>query len=584
MIRAEHGAGTPCRPSAEAERAEGERRAKEEAQKRLAQIEKGTEILASVFRDLDPIAAEKDGVPLRVLLGRRLGEAARQLEGEAVGDPLVVARLQHVLGVSLRELGHLEQAEGVLVKACRTRERLLGADHLDTVATKHHLALLYRSQGKYDLAEALFKEVLAARTARLGADHPDTLTSQHHLALLYDSQRKYALAEALFKEVLAVRTARLGADHPDTLTSKHRLALLYRSQGKYDLAEALYKEVLAARTARLGADHLDTLATKDNLAALYRDQGKYALAEALFKEVLAVRTAKLGADHPDTLYSQHDLARLYHDQGKYDLAEALYKEVLAARTAKLGPTTPTPSTASMDLAMLYWSMKKLDQSIPLLEETLKRRRPDSTPTTPSRWPCRPTSASTTATPGDSPTPFRCSKKSTGRATRTPNGSWVVGNALLTAYVRTGKTTEATALATEQVRAAREQFPADSPWLGVALADTGKALLDAKAYDAAEPLLRESLSLGEKLGPDAWDTHHARSLLGGVLLGQQKYAAAEPLLLDGYEGLRRTQAGIVRHIKDMMLRDARGRLVQLYDAWDKPDEAAKWRKDLETAKE
>ena len=97
-------------------------------------------------------------------------------------------------------------------------------------------------------------------------------------------------------------------------------------------------------------------------------------------------------------------------------------------------------------------------------------------------------------------------------------------------------------------------------------------------------MRESLSLGEKLGPDAWDTHHARSLLGGVLLGQQKYAAAEPLLLNGYEGLRQTQAGIVPEVKNVTLRGALKRLVQLYDAWGKQDEAAKWRKELEKAKE
>ena len=233
MIRAEQARQDAVSAQfAEAERAEGERRAKEEAQTRLAQIEKGTEILASVFRDLDPMAAEKEGVTLRDLLGRRLGEAAQQLEGEAVGDPLVVARLQHVLGISLRELGHLEQAEGVLVKACRTRERLLGADHLDTVATKHHLAVLYRDQGKYALAETLFKEVLAVRTAKLGADHLDTVATKHHLAVLYRSQRKYALAETLFQEVLAVRTARLGADDLDTLATKHNLAVLYRRPGE----------------------------------------------------------------------------------------------------------------------------------------------------------------------------------------------------------------------------------------------------------------------------------------------------------------------------------------------------------------
>ncbi|HEX2475177.1 MAG TPA: serine/threonine-protein kinase, partial [Lacipirellulaceae bacterium] len=91
------------------------------AERARRQTENGSEILASVFRELDPIAADKEGVALRDLLARRLGDAAQLLEGEAVGDPLIVARLQHPLGISLRELGYLEQAERVLVKSCRTR-------------------------------------------------------------------------------------------------------------------------------------------------------------------------------------------------------------------------------------------------------------------------------------------------------------------------------------------------------------------------------------------------------------------------------------------------------------------------------
>src|SRR5262249_35092211 len=154
MLRAEQARrDAVAAQAAESEWAAGERRATEEAQKRLAQVERGTEILAAVFRDVDPTAADNAGVTLRELLCRRLGEAAQQREGEAVGEPLVVARLQHVLGISLRELGHFDQAQVVLIKACRTRERLLGADDLETVATKHDLALVYREQGKYALAE-----------------------------------------------------------------------------------------------------------------------------------------------------------------------------------------------------------------------------------------------------------------------------------------------------------------------------------------------------------------------------------------------------------------------------------------------
>jgi len=605
---------------AESERAEGERRAKEEAQTRLAQIEKGTEILASVFRDLDPNAAETEGVTLRALLGKRLSEAAQQLEGEVVGDPLVVARLQHVLGVSLRELGHLEQAEGVLVKAGRTRERLLGADHFDTVAAKHHLAMLYRDQGKYALAETLHKEVLTVRTAKLGADDPDTLASRHHLAILYHNQGKHALAEALFKEVLAVRTARLGADHPDTLHSQHRLALLYRSQAKYALAETLYKEVLAIRTAKLGADHLDTVASKHNLAALYlaqrkhalaeklykevltvrtaklgadhpdtltsrhhlaslyQAQGKKALAEGLHKEVLAIRTAKLGADHPDTLNSQNSLAELYQAQGKYALAEALYKEMLAIRTAKLGADHLDTLNSQHELARLYWSMKKLDQSIPLLEETLKLRKAKVGPDHPDTLDMQADLGVIYCDAGRFADAIPLLEEVDQKRREDPELARV-GNALLRAYARTGKTTEATALAAEQVRAARKQFPADSTQLTAVLADAGKSLLDAKAYADAESLLRESLSFGEQKVPDAWGTHNMRSLLGGALLGQKRYADAEPLLVQGYAGMKNRETLIPKNAK-VGLTQALERLVQLYGAWDKPEEGAKWQKELE----
>jgi hypothetical protein len=112
---------------------------------------------------------------------------------------------------------------------------------------------------------------------------------------------------------------------------------------------------------------------------------------------------------------------------------------------------------------------------------------------------------------------------------------------------------------------------------------GKALLDAKAYAHAEPLLRESLALGEEQVPDAWVTHQARSLLGGALLGQRKYADAEPLLVHAYEGLKRRAAQIPPEDQPS-LSTALGRLVPLYGAWGRHDEAAKWRKESEEATE
>ncbi len=57
----------------------------------------------------------------------------------------------------------------------------------------------------------------------------------------------------------------------------------------------------------------------------------------------------------------------------------------------------------------------------------------------------------------------------------------------------------------------------------------------------------------------------------------------PLLLAGYEGMKRRDAMIPGNSK-FRLTEAVVRLVRLYDAWGKPDEAAQWLRELEARKE
>ena len=67
-----------------------------------------------------------------------------------------------------------------------------------------------------------------------------------------------------------------------------------------------------------------------------------------------------------------------------------------------------------------------------------------------------------------------------------------------------------------------------------------------------------------------------------MLGQKKYADAEPLLLAGYEGLKARRADIPPPAQKSNIPDAIQRLIDLCDATEKVDEAAKWRKELEAA--
>ena len=77
-----------------------------EAEGRLAQRDKANEILLSIFRDLNHDDSVNETLPLANRLGKQLEAAAAQLEGEAIADPLGVAKMQSDLGWSMLGLGY----------------------------------------------------------------------------------------------------------------------------------------------------------------------------------------------------------------------------------------------------------------------------------------------------------------------------------------------------------------------------------------------------------------------------------------------------------------------------------------------
>jgi eukaryotic-like serine/threonine-protein kinase len=152
-----------------------------------------------------------------------------------------------------------------------------------------------------------------------------------------------------------------------------------------------------------------------------------------------------------------------------------------------------------------------------------------------------------------------------------------------AYAKAGENSKLADLLREQLAEARKTLPKDSPQLAAMLAQFGSILLEQKQWTEAEPLLRGCLAIRDKQKPVDWLTFNTKSMLGGALLGQKKYAEAEPLLLSGYEGMKKQEDKIPPTAK-IRLNQAVERLVQFYEATSKPDEAAKWRKELKARKD
>jgi serine/threonine protein kinase len=123
---------------------------------------------------------------------------------------------------------------------------------------------------------------------------------------------------------------------------------------------------------------------------------------------------------------------------------------------------------------------------------------------------------------------------------------------------------------------------------------GLNLLEQHKWVAAEKVLRDCLVVCDGMDKRLREKFHmplsvgwtTRSMLGESLVGQKKYAEAEPYLLEGYKGgkaLANAMGDVPLWRAILPIKETVERLVQLYEAWEKPDDAAKWRKELEAFK-
>ncbi len=661
--------------NAEKDRAEKaaarEKEARQAALKRLGQIEKANAILGSIFKDLDPRAGEKEGIPLQALLGQRLDRATEELEGEAVGDPLAVAKLQMILGESQQGLGYPDKAITLFRRARATYTALRGPKHHETLASMSNLADAYRDAGLLDLAVPLFEETLKRIQAQLGPEHHDTVATMCNLAYAYRAAGKFELALSLLEEAFKVLQAQRGPEHPSTLTCMNNVAAAYSAVGRPEVALPLYKEALRLRKANLGPEHPDTLMSMGNLATAYYDAGKLDLALPLFKETLRLRRARLGPEHPHTLTSMGELARAYQADRKLDLALPLYEETVKLMKARLGPEHRDTLRVMNNLAGAYQAAGKLDLALSLYEETLRLHKDTLGPEHPHTLTCMNNVISAYQAAGkldltlslyeelfkltrarlgpEHPDTLRsmnnlaAAYKDAGRLdlalplgeetlklTRARLGpkhphTLISMNNLASAYYAAGQLDLARPLFEETLKLMKTKLGLEHPdtltcmnnlahvyvhacryadaepllvaWIGKQqprlaidhlrlafnLNVLGACRVRLKKYAEAEAPLRDSLAIYLKKLPNAVVRYDTESLLGAALAGQKKYADAEPLLVSGARELMAHAANLSPGHRRLMLA-AVGRAMEFYEARDRPDDAARWRKELEALRQ
>lgn len=473
---------------------------------------------------------------VRIALDRAAAGIGRKFEKQ----PLVEASIRQTIGNAYHELGIYPEAQKHLEGALDLRRKLLGAEHPDTVSVMSDLTRLYRDAGKYAEAEPLARKVLEIQQRLLGDQHPETLDAMNALGLLYRYEGKAAQAEVLLSKVLEIRRRLSGEEDVATLFVMNSLGYVYEVEGKYQQAENLLSRVWLIRRRVSGQDHPYTLMAADNVATVYYRQRKYAQAEALWTKNLEIRSQVLGPDHPDTLDTMNNLGVVDRTEGKFAEALVLLNKVLDAKRRVLGEEHPSTQISMINVAVLYRDQGAYAKAEPLLVRGVELQ---------------------------------------SRVLSEEHPDRLAGITRLAAlYSDEGKFPEADALFAKALGIQLRVLGAAHPDTLSSRTGLGQVQLREDKYSEAEATLREALKGYEIALPESWERFQCESLLGESLRGQEKYGAAEPLLLAGYAGLQKHAVKIPME-NPRVLSQAGERILQLYESWSKPEQAAQWRQTL-----
>ncbi|MGH8673228.1 MAG: tetratricopeptide repeat protein, partial [Burkholderiales bacterium] len=203
-------------------------------------------------------------------LGRALTSLARYDEAQAALDEawsiyeaLFGAEHQHAVRVlsARAELelvrGRYASAERQLRRVVELSHRVFGPKHRETAANFNLLGITLRELGRLDEAVDLQRQALAIRVASLGADHPDNAPVDRALALTYISRNELPAAEAALREAMRIEAKADVADMlPAALTRGVQGWLLHLQGNDAAALEALNAAVTFQRGA-LGDLHPD---------------------------------------------------------------------------------------------------------------------------------------------------------------------------------------------------------------------------------------------------------------------------------------------------------------------------------------
>ncbi len=576
--------------------------------------EEVTRVLIDLFEVSDPDLAKGQQVTAREVMDR----GAEELPDRLRDQPELLAELLETIARVYRKLGHYEAAAPLLENALLLRRQVYGPGHRSTASSlieQGDLALLI---GDYGSAELRFSDALTLLAGGRGGDDPAIEQSLSGLGKALQRQGRYPAAAERHREALEMARRLFGEADPRTAENLKDLGDLHRELGDYGEAKDAYGVALEIYRGLYGSQHTEVGALLNNLAITHQAEGDYDLAEERLRSALAIHRQLYGDAHPSLASDRYNLASLLHDRGRYQEAEELCRSVLDFRRQAYGGQHPRVAEALNLLGLIRRDLGDLEAAEGHLRDAAEIWRSQLGESHPDVALGLANLALVLKARGDRAEAESLYRHAL-RVSRAAFGDEHVRVAAILGFLARlerdkGDLAAAEELYREALAMRRKLLGDDHPDVAETAHNLAVALRHAGDYSAAEELYRDALRIYRaKLGdehprvalvqqslaavlillgrPDEAEalarravevldaalpaghlwSQAARSVLGESLAGLGRYPEAEALLLASCARLEELQgAGGSLTVK------TRKRLVALYEAWGRPEQAARHR--------
>ena len=351
--------------------------------------------------------------------------------------------------------------------------------------------------------------------------------------------RQVTVREAV--DMAAADVSAFTAGQPETEAAvRAAVGRTYHSLGHFDLAAEQLRLAVEIRRRELGPEHPDTLSSMRRLAGALNDLGRAEEAISLLRKGIETQRRILGEAHPDTIDSCSALAWFLFGDGRAAEAEPLFRQALEGFRTIDGPEAPTTLKAMTNLAAVLIKQDRVAEAEPLITEAAAALPRALDP-------------------------------------RHPDTLYILGIRAWYLYAA-DRCHEAQVLYRGIVRDATEVLGADHPYRLYWLGKLGWCFLKLGRLDEAERLFIEALTAQRRVLADGHGyIIESTEGLARTLIAQRRFDQAEPLAAELYN------VASAHYAADHPLTaDAVAVLIDLYEAWGKPEQVAEWRTKLPTA--